>query len=274
MARKGRETSSLGIYHIILRGNDGLFFCERDCKEFLQLLKKYFSSENKIFAYSLDNTRIHLVIFTGGAASAVLKPLCTSYARYINRVHQKTGKLFYDRFISIPVEDTESLVRAVRYTAKMPSHLTSLSEYKKKAGICSVDALSDMIPIKAVTASGAVIPSDDDFTSMTDAEIKQLITALFGSSETDGEKFPKFLTDAVKFSNLSMARLARVFEIKPLYGMGKPKRKSQKSTSGTEKKKTQKNEPKKPVEKPSVTEQQQDTGESPKKKKELSVWLL
>ena len=263
MARKGRETSPLGIYHIILRGNDKLFLCENDYKEFLLLLKKYFSGENQVYAYSLNVTKIHLVIYTQNAVSTVLKPLCTSYARYINRTHKKNGKLFYDRFISIPLADTAGLTLAVRYTAKIPSQLTSLSEYKKKDGICSVGPLSEKIPIKKIVASGAALPANDDYTSMTDDEIKNLLLSLYGTAPASGEKFTKYLCDAVESSNLSMARLSRIFGFKPIYKKtGKKGSAKAKRTKSGKPESTQTDSSEHPKQ------------EAPRKKQELNLWLL
>ena len=275
MARKGRETSSLGMYHVILRGSNELFFEESDYNEFLLLLKKYFTGKNHVYAYSLDRDKIHLVIFTENTVSAVLKPLCTSYARYINRTHNKAGKLFYDRFLSIAIESLSELALAVRYTAKKPSHLSSLSEYKKKADICSVDSLSEKIALKSVAAPGIVYPSDDDYSSMTDSEVKQLICALFASKPTDGEAFSNYLAEAVKVSNLSMARLARIFKIKPIY---KKSAAADKTGSGkktvNQRKKTAVKKEKKSPEKQSKENREPVSEEKPRQKQELSVWLL
>ena len=38
-----------------------------------------------------------------------MKPICTSYARYFNRVHDLQGKLFYDRYKSEPINDDTAL---------------------------------------------------------------------------------------------------------------------------------------------------------------------
>lgn len=276
MARKGRETSSLGIYHIILRGNSELFLSENDYKEFLLLLKKYFYGDNRIYAYSLDKNKIHLVIFTENTVSSVLKPLCTSYARYINRTHNKTGKLFYDRFLSIPIESFPRLALAVRYTAKKPSHITSLAEYKKQADICSVDSLSEKISIKSVTAGGIVYPSDDDYVSMTDDEVKQLICTLFAPKPTDGEEFMNYLSEAVKVSNLSMARLARIFEIKPIYkkSAAAADKTGSVKKAGAQRKKPAAKKEKKASEKQPEESREPAKEEKPRQKQELSVWLL
>ena len=106
MARKARELSKSGMYRVTLRGEE-LFKSDADKAVFRELLTKYFET-GEIYGMSLEKTEIDLVVKEGeNGISMTMKPLITSYARYFNKTHSITGKLFSDRFISVPIETEE-----------------------------------------------------------------------------------------------------------------------------------------------------------------------
>lgn len=236
MARKGRETSRTGMYHVILRGHDGLFFSGNDYEEFLNILSL---AENvKLYAYSLEKNKVHLAFYTDGSISAVLKSACTRYARYVNRTYNKTGRLFYDRYVSLPIDDDKSLERIVCFISNKPT-VTSLDEYKGNAKICTTDRVST----DSVINPSVIVPCTDDYASMSDRELKKLILTLFGkkNSSISKDEFKEIVKLSTQYSNLTKTRLSRLFGVKPEY---KTENKSEK------------------------------VKEVPKKKEELSVWLL
>jgi hypothetical protein len=103
MARKAREISSMGMYFVKLKG-ENLFKNDEDRKVFLELTEKYFS-DGEIYDTFLSKEEIKMVVKEPSQGiSMAMKSLSTSYARYFNRVHNLTGKLFSDRFASEPIE--------------------------------------------------------------------------------------------------------------------------------------------------------------------------
>lgn len=264
MARKGRIISSTGIYHILMRGNDRLFFSQDDYNQFLELLKKYFSNDASVYAYSLDKNKIHLAISLQDNPSDKLKPLSTAYARYVNRVYGKAGKLFYDRFVSEPIESNEALFNAVRYITKIPSHLNSESEYSNEAKVCNIKGLSKMIKLDELYSPDAVMPCIDDFSFMSDSDLKRLILKLSGLRNTSGNlsALREYIIKASASSNLSKARLFRIFNFVGVY------------SDSSKKSITQKNPIKTKIENADKADKTEITEENTNKKKELSVWLL
>lgn len=240
MARKGRIKSSEGIYHAVLRGESKLFFDDADYLEFINVLRRYFvDTDSKLYAYSLEKNRVHLVFFTPDNISDVMKPLCTSYARYINRTHKKSGKLFYDRYMSEPVEDMDTLEKAVVFVQEHKNSLhTSKLEYLEKADLCDVSKLNGKI--KEPFTVYAFI---DDYASLSDKDLKAYIQSIGTQNLKNSNE--ELLEFALKYSNLSNARVKKVL------GLTKP----------VKVEKIKKAEPKK---------------EEPKKtnKQELSFWLL
>ncbi len=212
MARKGRIKSSEGIYHTVLRAEDKLFFDEKDYSEFINLLGRYFvDTDSKIYAYSLEKNRVHLVFFTPDDTSVVMKPLCTSYARYINRTYNKNGKLFYDRYISEPIEDNETLKKAIIFVNEhKKANYTSKTEYLNIDTICDISKFKkDMDEIMNPAEIYAFI---DDYASMSDKSLKEYIMSL-GTQNNKPLAKEELLEYALTYSNISGARVKRILNL-------------------------------------------------------------
>lgn len=120
MARKGREVSETGIYHVLLRGVNSLFLTDKDFEMFLSLLKQK-TNGAAVIGYVLLKNRIHIIIDTKGKdIGSVIKPIGTSYARYCNRTRASSGKLFYDRFKSeaLSLSELADAVAFLNFIAK------------------------------------------------------------------------------------------------------------------------------------------------------------
>lgn len=112
MARKAREKSSTGIYAVILRGNGDVFKTEEMREAFLETAKKYLD-RGLIGVVFSDSRADMLVRESDKGISMDMKPLITSFARTYNREYDTDGRVFADRFKSVPVE-TRALERACR----------------------------------------------------------------------------------------------------------------------------------------------------------------
>ncbi len=246
MARKGRIKSSTGIYHTVLRGEKDLFYCENDYIEILNVIKKYLETTNsRLFAYSLEKNKIHLVFYTPGEISMLMKPLLTSYARYINRVHKKTGKLFYDRYISEPIEDDDILKKVVIFVNEQKkTSYTSKDEYFNKAELCDFSKF-DKKAITEIKNPLVIYPFVDDYQAMSDTELKGYLKSINIGNLTKNE----ICQIATKYSNISMARVNKIFNLVKVNKIKKVEHK--------------------PVE--PVSQQEEPVRQ---KKQELSVWLL
>ncbi len=181
MARTGRATSRMGIYHVLLRGMNELFIQDRDFGEFIAILKKYASLGTlKVFSYTLLKNRVHLVVGVPGSIGASLKPLCTSYARYFNRTYQREGKLFYDRLKSEPInseselKNVVSFVNSISIQASENNPHSSLSDVGKE--ICVPGILSQR-ELLDTTVSEMFI---EDYDCLSKEEIGKYIYALCG----------------------------------------------------------------------------------------------
>lgn len=106
MARKAREKSSTGIYAVLLRGNMDIFKKEDMRQIFLDCCEKYLGKGLLAVKISKDKAEM-LIKESEKGISLDMKPLITSFARTYNRESGNDGKVFADRFKSMPVEDDD-----------------------------------------------------------------------------------------------------------------------------------------------------------------------
>lgn len=123
MARKARQRAESGMYYIEVVSDNKLIFIENDdYRKFLELLKKEAEDDfAEILAYSLFPEKIYLVVKEGlFGISELMRKVLPKYTVGYNIKYARSGKLFYDRFKSRPLESEESVLDAVRYVHRAP----------------------------------------------------------------------------------------------------------------------------------------------------------
>lgn len=124
MARKARRISKIGIYHVILRGfvGDKIFAAASDKQKFIEMLQQYKSiCGYQVYGYSILDNHLHLLLHEGSMQLGdIMKRLVVKYVSWYNGAHNRTGRLFYDRYKSEPVENVECLVRNLRFIHQEP----------------------------------------------------------------------------------------------------------------------------------------------------------
>lgn len=253
MARKAREKSSTGIYHILLRANDKLFVSDNDREYFISLIKQYFNDGVSTYGYRIEKERVHIVLKEHTKTiSAALKSFCTSYARYFNRTNGIDGKLFDGRFKSEPIENDKTLSEVIGYLYR--DNPTAF----KKDDIIRHDEIKHIKPAKKCLAM-------DEYTSMTDKELKDVILFLCGEipeTLSDKEKLDAVAKADVS-ARLKPALIKRALDIKTVSAPKKQTKKTEQKKVQAPKTKTEptpKNDVKEEIKKPA--------------KKELPIWLL
>ena len=260
MARKPREKSESGIYHVILRGADKLIFSPSDVDEFIALFKKYLCTDScELYAYSIEESRVNLLLKTDDFSTSV-KPMCTCYARFCNRIYKNSGKLFYDRFISIPVTDLKEASSIACFIHSKDAYTNSFSEYKSKKILCNTDVFKKNKLINSIIENKNIKLYNDDYLKMSEFNLKKLILTTYSINEKEITKneLIDILMRINQTANISKLRLFNLFGISDRYQQTSFKMKTKTSLSV---KRT--NTPKEPQKKP-----------EPSKKRELSVWLL
>lgn len=293
MAREGRQKSSTGIYHVLLRGVDKLFLSDDDYTEFRERLGEYFGGKAHLLAFLLLPNRIHLLVDEGSVDLVyAIKPLCTSYARYFNRTYNSDGKLFYDRFKSVPAETEEELADTVAFfnaigKASANRQNSSLYEYTDGAELCSTDRLISAIGAKKAASSTPHSLHLDDYSQLSKEDMELYLKLCIGKSLDDVGKMDRS-SDA--FTTLFSGRGISARAILPLFGI--LAKSSSKKTDIKSSEKIKKNAAEKAAaekmsedEKKSVIpeiieetkpqeEKKEDKTEERRQKKNLSIWLL
>ncbi len=245
MARTKRIVGASGIYHILLRGNDRLFTADADYRAFLNTLREYFDGyQSFLLGYVLLSNRVHLIVeIKNNNPAAVIKPICTSYARYFNRMHQKTGRLFYDRYKSIPLETGEQLADTLAFVHAVPSRAglenwmySSRSEYADEADLCSTERAEQFAggPQKLLSGDNRYIGLED-YVHMSAEEIENYMRALcgYGFSEfrnlsQDEQKAVLKLIKAQKWIRVPRLSALLGMELQPEKKAPEPKEEPQK----------------------------------------------
>ncbi len=114
MARTARAISSTGIYAVILRAAEAIF-AEVDMKEaFMNAANTYLG--DGLLAIKITDERVEMLLEESEKGISMdMKPLITSFARTYNREYDHEGKVFIDRFKSVPVEDDDTKDECIAY---------------------------------------------------------------------------------------------------------------------------------------------------------------
>src|SRR6516225_5320626 len=100
------------FYHIYNRGNnkENIFKEERNYLYFLELWKKYIVPIADNYCYSLLPNHFHFLLYTKENVEAKklrqgFSNIFNTYAKSINRAHERTGSLFQERFGRKVIDD-------------------------------------------------------------------------------------------------------------------------------------------------------------------------
>ncbi len=216
MARKPREKSGTGIYHVMLRGinKQDIFEDEEDFSMFRGLLfhMVYYKDEQgtlqpsrcTIYAYCLMTNHVHLLIReTEEDLATVIKRISVAYALYYNNKYQRAGHLFQNRFRSEPVNDPAYFITLLRYihqnpvaagvTKSVDAYMwSSWKEYESNNSsahkICTTSHVFKLIPFtelrelvfEPLPKASQILDFDNESKRRTDEELKVFLLDSFG----------------------------------------------------------------------------------------------
>ncbi|MEL1133756.1 transposase [Desulfitobacterium sp. THU1] len=124
MARRPREQSPTGIYHVIMRGvnRQNVFNDKEDRCKFIEKLAQFRGvSGYRVFAYCLMNNHIHILIQElNEPLSAAIKRISSSYVFWFNKKYERCGHLFQERFRSEAVDSDRYFLTVLRYIHQNP----------------------------------------------------------------------------------------------------------------------------------------------------------
>ncbi|MGI5920551.1 MAG: transposase [Syntrophomonadaceae bacterium] len=124
MPRTQRVRGEFSTYHVVQRGNErkNIFRNHNDKTRFLEILARAKEKYNfLVYAYCLMDNHVHLVIAdNGNDISKLIKSINVSYVIYFNRIYQRCGHLFQDRFKSELIDNDSYLLEVSRYIHNNP----------------------------------------------------------------------------------------------------------------------------------------------------------
>ena len=133
MARKAREQSGTGVYHVMLRGvnRQDIFEDDEDYRVFINILAGLDSRKSddgrgvictsEVFAYCLMPNHVHLLLMEKEWHLAeVIKLIASCYVFHFNKKYGRIGHLFQDRFKSEPCNNSDYFFTLIRYIHQNP----------------------------------------------------------------------------------------------------------------------------------------------------------
>ena len=112
-----------------------IFAEEKDNTKFIEILRKYKKiCEYDLYAYCLMGNHAHLLVKENKEPIGIfMRKICSSYALWYNKKHNRVGHLFQGRFKSEPVEDDTYFLVVLRYILQNPvkaNLVTKIRDYK------------------------------------------------------------------------------------------------------------------------------------------------
>lgn len=124
MGRRPRTHFSGAVYHALARGVDrcAIYGDDQDRRVFLETLTRICQEAScNVIAYCLMGNHFHLAIQVQRIPlSSIMHRLMTTYAKYINRRHERTGHLFQARYDANLCLDDKYLATLIHYIHMNP----------------------------------------------------------------------------------------------------------------------------------------------------------
>lgn len=124
MSRAARKRSTLGIYYIIVRGPRGqrIFGTDQFKQQYLDTVQKLHAEESvRVYAYTVLDNEAHLLIEEqDDTVSDFMRRVGISYVHWYNRLENRVGALFRDRYTSYPIEAENDCMKMIRFIHQLP----------------------------------------------------------------------------------------------------------------------------------------------------------
>lgn len=185
MPRQARIDYPGALHHVIGRGIERrkIFEREKDKAGFLERIQvRIKKSSMQCYAWCVMDNHFHLLLQTGNTRlSEFMRRVLTGYAVYYNKVNNRVGHLFQNRYKSILCDKDEYLLSLIRYI-----HLNPV-----KAGSVSIEKLKDY----KWTGHREIIEKQGE----SDILCKEEILGYFGEKECEAKKkYIEFIIDGVE----------------------------------------------------------------------------
>lgn len=137
MPRISRTTYQKGFFHIMSQGieKNKIFKTNKEKEKYVHLIEKYLKDYDiSIIAYCVMTNHVHLLIYTNDILeiSKFMKVLNSSYGTFYNKINNRVGFVYRNRFQSQYIYDNSYLKNCIKYIHMNPvkaNMVKSESEY-------------------------------------------------------------------------------------------------------------------------------------------------
>lgn len=125
MSRKPRNFYSSNFYHIMVQGIEkkNIFYKTKYREKYIELIKENSKKYNIIIiSLCVMTNHAHIIIHCqdNESMSKFMKSINTSYANYYNKLEERVGYVFRDRYLSEPIFDERYLFNCIAYVHNNP----------------------------------------------------------------------------------------------------------------------------------------------------------
>ena len=215
MPRFSRESIKTHFFHVITQGinKSYIFNNEKEIKYYIKIMYELKVDYNlKIIAYCIMNNHAHMLIKVDTVAnlSKYMHRLNTKYGIFYNKLHDRIGYVFRDRFKSEGIYDEKHYYSCIKYIYDNPV----------KAGICKHPkdypySNYKSIPVQLENDCFFIDIEDDlERNYLTEIEhflkVKNLKIENLTKNKSDLESLIKLLKDK---HNLSLRKISEILKI-------------------------------------------------------------
>lgn len=125
MPRKSRKLIGSAFIHNMVQGinKENIFQNKIEKNKYIKLINKYSEKYNVlIVAYCIMDNHAHLITYSENIhnISLCMKEINTEYAIYYNKIKDRVGYVFRNRFNSKPIYSQEYLLKCIKYIHMNP----------------------------------------------------------------------------------------------------------------------------------------------------------
>lgn len=226
MARKARVLSPINSYTIMLKAHDDISFSNHDLTMFLETVNKYSNILNyKFLAYDLNEKILTFVLYDCDTPlDTIMRKICVSFVSRYNLFNLKHGKVFKDRFLSVPAESIKNVWDMVYDVHKLGSKVSSKQNYFNNPYV-SISTVKQFYGTEQNFVSAVINRSEtnkplvlDKIISnkkMADSELCDYIIKQYNLSPTQLTNLPEgklktIINEIVKATKASARQIARI----------------------------------------------------------------
>lgn len=157
MPRKARKNLIGRFYHIMVQGLNKEYIFEEKCNKerYKKILKEKIDGKNiEIIAYCIMGNHAHMLVYTENIKemSNLMQKVNTQYAIYYNKLKNRVGFVFRNRYNSEEIKDEKHIKSCIVYIHKNPIkakivkdeseyNFSSYNEYMTEVDLISKDMI-------------------------------------------------------------------------------------------------------------------------------------